>query len=87
MSEPKLTSLSCVATSVLRMRLLHVVAFPKKLRWLAQTKYFENTTSCSKRTLKTTVATLSLNQESDNSGTLNFRPTKQEMCLRGADNV
>ena len=31
-------SLSCVATSVLRMRLLHVVAFSKKLRWLAQTK-------------------------------------------------
>jgi hypothetical protein len=32
------TILSCVATSVLRMRLLHVVAFSKKLRWLAQTK-------------------------------------------------
>jgi hypothetical protein len=31
-------NLSCVATSVLRMRLLHVVAFSKKLRWLAQTK-------------------------------------------------
>ncbi len=30
--------LSCVATSVLRMRLLHVFAFSKKLRWLAQTK-------------------------------------------------
>jgi len=30
--------LSCVATSVLRLRLLHVVAFSKKLRWLAQTK-------------------------------------------------
>jgi len=29
---------SCVATSVLRMRLLHGVAFSKKLRWLAQTK-------------------------------------------------
>ncbi len=33
-------ALSCVATSVLRMRLLHVVAFSKKLRWLAQTKVF-----------------------------------------------
>jgi hypothetical protein len=31
-------NLSCVATSVFRMRLLHVVAFSKKLRWLAQTK-------------------------------------------------
>jgi len=30
-----LRSLSCVATSVLRMRLLHVVALSKKLRWLA----------------------------------------------------
>jgi len=30
-----LLTLSCVATSVLRMRLLHVVAFSKKLRWLA----------------------------------------------------
>ncbi len=30
--------LSCVATSVLRMRLLHMVAFSMKLRWLAQTK-------------------------------------------------
>ncbi len=30
--------LSCIATSVLRMRLLHVVEFSKKLRWLAQTK-------------------------------------------------
>jgi len=32
--------LKCInkATSVLRMRLLHVVAFSKKLRWLAQTK-------------------------------------------------
>ncbi len=30
--------LSRVATSVLRMRLLHVVAFSMKLRWLAQTK-------------------------------------------------
>jgi len=29
--------LSCFATSVLRMRLLHVFAFSKKLRWLAQT--------------------------------------------------
>ncbi len=29
-------NLSCVATSVLRMRLLHAVAFSKKLRWLAQ---------------------------------------------------
>ncbi len=28
----------CVATSVLRMRLLHVVAFSKRSRWLAQTK-------------------------------------------------
>jgi len=33
-----LETLSCVATSVLRMRSLHVVAFSKKLRWLAQTK-------------------------------------------------
>jgi len=32
--------LSCVATSVLRMRLLLMVAFLKKLRWLAQTKVF-----------------------------------------------
>jgi len=55
------------------MRLLHVVAFSKKLPWLAQTKvitlktqllvgsnqgnYFENATACSKRMLKTTVAT------------------------------
>ncbi len=31
-------ALSCVATSVLRMRLMQVVAFSKKLRWLAQTK-------------------------------------------------
>ncbi len=31
-------TLSYVATSVLRMRLLHVVAFSKKLRWLAKTK-------------------------------------------------
>jgi len=31
-------TLSCDATSVLRMRLLYVVAFSKKLRWLAQTK-------------------------------------------------
>jgi len=30
--------LSCVATSVLRMRLLHAVMFSKKLRWLTQTK-------------------------------------------------
>jgi len=30
--------LSCVATSVLRIHLMHVVAFLKKLRWLAQTK-------------------------------------------------
>jgi len=29
---------SCVATSVLRMHLLHAVAFSKKLRWLAQIK-------------------------------------------------
>jgi hypothetical protein len=34
----KVTNLSCVATSVLRMRLLHAVAFSKKLHWLAQTK-------------------------------------------------
>jgi len=33
-------ALSCVATSVLRIRLLHVVAFSKKLRCLAQTKVF-----------------------------------------------
>ncbi len=32
--------LNCVSTSVLRMRLLHVVAFSKKLRWLAQIKGF-----------------------------------------------
>jgi hypothetical protein len=31
-------NLCCVATSVLCMRLLHVVAFSKKLPWLAQTK-------------------------------------------------
>ncbi len=30
--------LGCVATSVLRMRLLNMVAFSKKLRWLAQIK-------------------------------------------------
>jgi len=30
--------LSCVATSVLRILLLHVVAFSKKLPWLTQTK-------------------------------------------------
>ncbi len=30
--------ISCVATSVLRKRLLHVVVFSTKLRWLAQTK-------------------------------------------------
>ena len=30
--------LSCVAMSVLRMCLLHVVAFSKKLRWFDQTK-------------------------------------------------
>ncbi len=35
---PTLNNLSCVATSVLRMRLLHVVAFSKKLQWWAQTK-------------------------------------------------
>ena len=34
----KLIILSCVATSVSRMHLLHVVAFSKKLRWLDQTK-------------------------------------------------
>jgi len=42
------------------MRLLHVVAFSKKLRWLAQSNqgnYFENATACSKRMLKTIVAT------------------------------
>ena len=33
----KIVLLSCVATSVLRMRLLHAVAFSKKLRWLTQT--------------------------------------------------
>jgi len=51
--------LSCVATSVLRMRLLHVISFSKKLRWLAQTNgnYFENAIVCSKCTLKTTSAT------------------------------
>jgi len=31
-------ALSCDATIVLRMRLLHVVAFSKKLRWLAPSK-------------------------------------------------
>jgi len=36
------------------MRLLHVVAFLKKLRWLT---YFENATACSKRMRKTLVAT------------------------------
>ncbi len=30
-------NLSCVAMNVLRMRLLHAVAFSKKLRWLTQT--------------------------------------------------
>jgi len=41
------------------MRLMHAVAFSKKLHWLAQNQcnYFENATACSKRTLKTTVAT------------------------------
>jgi hypothetical protein len=36
--------LSCVATSVLRMRLLHAVAFSKKLPWLAQTKVITSKT-------------------------------------------
>jgi len=35
---PIIGPLSCVATSVLRMRFLHVVMFSKNLRWLAQTK-------------------------------------------------
>jgi len=30
--------LSCIATRVFSMRLLHAVAFSKKLHWLAQTK-------------------------------------------------
>jgi len=38
------------------MRLLHVVAFSKKLPWLAQNKVI-TATACSKRMLKTTVAT------------------------------
>ncbi len=38
------TGLSCVATSVLRMRLLHAVAFSKKLPWLAQTKVITSKT-------------------------------------------
>ncbi len=36
--DARFSILSCVATSVLRMRLLHAVAFSKKLRWLTQTK-------------------------------------------------
>jgi len=42
------------------MRLLHAIAFLMKLRWLAQTKVITLKTqlhACSKRTLKTTVAT------------------------------
>jgi hypothetical protein len=46
------------------MRLLHAVAFSKKLRWLAQTKvitlkmqlHAANATACSKRTPKKRVA-------------------------------
>jgi hypothetical protein len=45
---------SCVATSVLRMRLLQAVAL---LVGSNQNNYFENATACSKLTLKTTVAT------------------------------
>jgi len=41
------------------MRLLHVVAFSNKIILVGsnQGNYFENATACSKRTLKTTVAT------------------------------
>ncbi len=39
-----LCNLSGVATSVLRMRLLHEVAFSKKLPWLAQTKVITSKT-------------------------------------------
>jgi len=41
------------------VRLLHAVAFSKKLGWLGsnQGNFFENATACSKRKLKTTVAT------------------------------
>jgi len=50
--------LSCVATSVLRMRLLHTVAFSKKLRWLTQAKVITLKTqlhavsACLKRSLQ-----------------------------------
>jgi len=36
---------------------MHTVAFSKLLPWFEPRYYFENATSCSKRTLKTTVAT------------------------------
>ncbi len=41
---PKKDGLSCVATSVLRMRLLHAVAFSKKLPWLSHTKVISSKT-------------------------------------------
>ncbi len=47
-----------VETVVFSVRLLHAVAFSKKLRWLAQTKVITlKTLLCSKRMRKTTVAT------------------------------
>jgi len=42
--ESHVSNLSCVATSVLRMLLLHAVAFSKKLPWLAQTKVITSKT-------------------------------------------
>jgi hypothetical protein len=44
--------LSCIATVVFNVRLLHAFAFSKKLPWLtqAQRNYFENAAACSKRT-------------------------------------
>jgi len=54
----RFTALSCVATSVLRMRLLHAVAFKEiTLVDSNQGNYFENATACSKRMRKTLVAT------------------------------
>jgi len=49
----------CVATSVLHMRLLHVGCVFKEITLVGsnQGNFFENATACSKRMLKTTVAT------------------------------
>ena len=51
--------LSCVATVVFSVRLLHAVSFSKQLTLIGwnQYNYFESATACSKRALKTTVAT------------------------------